>query len=306
MKTQRPILVTGSLRSGTTWTGKMISVASEVAYIHEPFNLDIHMGVNPKPFEFWFTYLDDTNSETFCETFRDIVEFKYPLAHNASQVRTPRNLAKLLRDQGLSAFHRIRNARPLVKDPIAFFSSEWLARQFDMQVLVLIRHPAAFCSSLKILNRGFPFKNFLRQPLLMEKYLYPYEKEMMEFESNEKDIIDQGILLWNCFHFTVKKYQERNTDWIFIRHEDLSLDPCDQFRLLYDKLNLRFTQKAKQAIEESSGSHNPVEQIPQKQFKRDSRKNVTNWKNRLSREEIERIRLKTSDLSGLFYTDSEW
>ena len=84
------------------------------------------------------------------------------------------------------------------------------------------------------------------------------------------------------------------------------MDPCDQFRLLYDKLNLRSTQKAKNAIEESSGSYNPVEQIPQKQSKRDSRKKVTNWKNRLSREEIKRIRLKTTNLSSLFYTDSEW
>ncbi len=175
-----------------------------------------------------------------------------------------------------------------------------------MQVLDLIRQPAAFCSSLKNLHRGFPFRNFNRQPRLMEKYLYPYEKEMMEFERNEKDIIDQGILLWNCIHFTVKKYQERNTDWIFVRHEDLSLDPCDQFRLLYDKLNLKFTQKAKNAIEESSGSHNPVEQIPGKPFKRDSRKNVNNWKIRLSQAEVERIKLKTTDLSSLFYTDSEW
>jgi len=306
MKSQRPILVTGSLRSGTTWAGKMISVASEVGYIHEPFNLEIFMGVNPRSFEFWFTYLDDADSETYGETFREILDFRYPFAHNASQVRTPRNVAKLLRDQGISAYHRIRNDRPLVKDPIAFFSSDWLAGQFDMQVLVLIRHPAAFCSSLKILNWEIPFNHLLRQLLLMEKYLYPYEKEMVEFERNEKDIIDQGILLWNCIHFTVKKYQEKNADWIFIRHEDLSLDPCDQFRLLYDKLNLKFTQKAKNAIEESSGSHNPVEQIPGKQLKRDSRKNVTNWKNRLSREEVERIRLKTTDLSSLFYTDSEW
>ena len=109
-----------------------------------------------------------------------------------------------------------------------------LASQFDMQVLVLIRHPAAFCSSLKIMNWQFDFKNFLRQPLLMEAYLYAYKKEIKEFTQSEKDIIDQSILLWNCIHFTVKKFQERNTDWIFIRHEDISLDPCDQFRLLYE------------------------------------------------------------------------
>ena len=284
----------------------MLSVADEVGYIHEPFNFEIRMGVNPRPFEFWFTFLDDANSESYCEIFRDILDFRYPFFPNVSRVRTRRDLVKLIRNQRLFALHRFKNDRPLIKDPIAFFSSEWLAGRFDMQVLVLIRHPAAFCSSLKIKNWEFDFNNFLRQPLLMNKYLYPYKKEIEEFTSNGKDIVDQGILLWNCIHFTVKKFQERNTEWIFIRHEDLSLDPCDQFRLLYEKLNLEFTQRAKDAIEESSGTHNPVEQVSGNELKRDSRKNVNNWKNRLSQAEVERIRLKTADLSNLFYTDSEW
>jgi hypothetical protein len=284
----------------------MISVAAEVGYIHEPFNSAIRIGVNPRPTEFWFACLSDADAETYCEIFRDILEFKYPFAHNASRTRTARDLAKLIKDQGLFAYHRIRNDRPLIKDPIAFFSSEWLAGQFDMQVVVLIRHPAAFCSSLKLMNWEFDFNNFLRQPLLMEKYLYPYEKEIKEFTRKEKDIIDQGILLWNCIHLTVKKYQERNADWVFVRHEDLSLDPCDQFRMLYETLDLKFTKRVKNIIEETSGIHNPVEQVPKKQFKRDSRKNIHNWKNRLSQAEVERIRLQTTDLSSLFYTDSEW
>jgi len=47
---QKPILVTGSHRSGTTWAGKMISACPNVGYIHEPFNIDMPMSVNPYPF----------------------------------------------------------------------------------------------------------------------------------------------------------------------------------------------------------------------------------------------------------------
>ena len=39
MQNASPILVTGSHRSGSTWVGKMLSVAPHVAYIHEPIIL---------------------------------------------------------------------------------------------------------------------------------------------------------------------------------------------------------------------------------------------------------------------------
>ena len=35
---RRPILVTGSHRSGTTWVGKTIALSPSVTYIGEPFN----------------------------------------------------------------------------------------------------------------------------------------------------------------------------------------------------------------------------------------------------------------------------
>ncbi len=45
--------------------------------------------------------------------------------------------------------YRMYNIRPLIKDPIGLFSYKWLVSKFDMDVLVLIKHPAAFVSSLK-------------------------------------------------------------------------------------------------------------------------------------------------------------
>ena len=41
----KPILVTGSHRSGTTWVGKMLAATGSVGYIHEPFNLKNRPGI---------------------------------------------------------------------------------------------------------------------------------------------------------------------------------------------------------------------------------------------------------------------
>ena len=43
----KPILVTGAHRSGTTWVGKMLALAPGVAYVHEPFNPRTPAGLSP-------------------------------------------------------------------------------------------------------------------------------------------------------------------------------------------------------------------------------------------------------------------
>jgi hypothetical protein len=170
----------------------------------------------------------------------------------------------------------------------------------------MLRHPAAFCSSLKIKNWEFDFSNFLNQPLLMEKYLHPFVDEIREYTEHKKGVIEQGILLWNCIHHTIEIYKKEFPDWLFIRHEDLSADPINQFRSIYQKFGLEFTQKAKRTILESSGAHNPVEQQARSEFARNSVENINNWKTRLSQEEIALIRDKTSGIAGLFYINDEW
>ncbi len=51
------ILVTGSHRSGSTWTGHVLSRADDVRYVNEPFN--IGLSYKNSPFTFWFEYLAD-------------------------------------------------------------------------------------------------------------------------------------------------------------------------------------------------------------------------------------------------------
>lgn len=284
----------------------MISTAPHVVYIHEPFNPRVVDRMRPEPFKHWFQYICEENSEEYVSIFDRIIHYKYPLHDNLARIRTARNVAGIIKGQALCLLHRINRDRPLIKDPIALFSAEWLYKKFGMNVLVMLRHPAAFCSSLKIKNWEFDFNNFLMQPLLMEKYLYPFRDEIKEYAENKKDLIKQAILLWNCIHNTIKIYREKYPEWLFIRHEDLSADPINQFQSIYREFGLKFTQKAKRTILDNSGAHNPVEQQARNEFVRNSRENINNWKARLSQDEISLIRNKTSEIASPFYGDDEW
>src|SRR5699024_11082686 len=59
----------------------------------------------------------------------------------------------------------------LIKDPIACMSSEWLHNRFDMEVVIVIRHPAAFVASLKRLNWDFDLNELICQEELMQDHL---------------------------------------------------------------------------------------------------------------------------------------
>jgi Sulfotransferase family len=301
-----PILITGSHRSGTTWVGKILAKAPNVAYVFEPFNIEIETSVNSKQFANWYQYLCEENSKEYKETLDGLMHFKYPLIKNLSHLTSVSNLARVARDQWLFLNYGLRHNRPLLKDPIAFFSTEWLAKTYGMQVLVMIRHPAAFCSSLKIANWQFDFNNFLRQPLLIERYLHPYLNEIEHYSKHTMSNIDQGILLWNCVHHTINIYKAEHPEWLFKRHEDISMNPEDEFKKIFLTLEIEFTERVAQYIGFTSGENNPTEQDAKNHFVRNSKLNTKNWLNRLTVEEIAYIKDKTSSISKIFYTEQDW
>jgi hypothetical protein len=198
--------------------------------------------------------------------------------------------------------------RPLLKDPMALLSAEWLADRYGTQTIVLIRHPAAFASSLKRLNWHFPFADFLSQTRLMEDHLEPFRDAIEQFTCRPPGIVEQSILLWRILHATILRYRLQHPEWSFVRHEDISSRPIEEFRRLFKSLGLSFTTRITRTIMEYSNSDNPVEARDGvvHQLKRDSRGNIWNWTQRLSRDEIHRIRDGTEDVAQHFYSASDW
>ena len=107
----------------------------------------------------------------------------------------------------------------------------------------------------------------------------------------------------------ITDYQNIYPNWIFIRHEDLSYNPIKEFELLFKKLELPYTGKVKQFIEETSHHNNPSE-VSNKgrvhQLQRNSKENIKNWKKRLTSKEIKQIRNITEHISSKFYSNKDW
>jgi hypothetical protein len=287
----KPILITGAHRSGTTWVGRMIAQSPFVHYIHEPFNID-HSPYKMKP-DYWFQYITRENED--------------PMYRQIERLITPGPSAKT---EGIKQLLNLVKPIPgkqrvLIKDPIAVFSVEWLVQRFNMDVVVMIRHPAAFVDSIRERNWTHDFNHFLKQPLLMKEFPADSREEIIKFTKKEYDIIDQAILLWKLIYYMVGKYQKQYKDWFYIRHEDLSADPMKGFKEIFKYLDLKFSKKIKKVIEEHSSDQLPVNGDVHS-IKRNSKEIIKKWKKNLTAKEIKKIRDSLHHISREFYPDEDW
>jgi len=104
----------------------MLALSSNSLVAHEPFNIQPWAYALDGLAKYWFTYAPALPQAVVFEAFSKVIErrtrkifLKNQLQHWIPPVR--------------------RNQRLIIKDPIAALSSEWIAKNFDLEVIVLVR-----------------------------------------------------------------------------------------------------------------------------------------------------------------------
>jgi hypothetical protein len=304
--TQTPILVTGAHRSGTTWVGKMLSADADTAYISEPLNVLHRPGVFRAQVKHWYQYICAENENEYLPAFKHLLDYDYFLWDEIRSIRSRKDFLRMGRDFMIFYYALERGQRALLKDPFAVFSVPWFAQKLNCKIVITVRHPAAFASSLQRLGWSFDFKDLLDQPLLMRDHLEPYREQMSAIKAD--DVIGQASLLWKLIYASVQTSRKLTPDLHIVRHEDFSREPLNNYRDLYAALGLGFTSRVQKTILNASSSENPAELSLKKthSVKLDSAANVKNWKKRLAVEDLKRIRDLTADVAGLYYSNEDW
>ena len=302
-----PILVTGAHRSGTTWVGKMLALAPGVAYVHEPFNPRTPPGISPARFDRFYAVVTDENEDAYLPGLTRTLRLEYDWRAQVRSVRSLRDAGRGVRDLAAVTRARRAHARPIVKDPIALLSAEWLAARFCMDVVVLIRHPGAFVASLKRLGWTHRFDTFIDENGTVPEIVRPYEREIRaEAARASVDVVAQASLFWRILYNAVDGYRARHDDWIFPRHEDLSRDAEGEFERLYARLGLEWTSAVRREIAGASSTENPDVPDSTHAIRVDSSANVDRWRSVLTRQEADEVRESTADVWPRFYSDDDW
>lgn len=305
-----PVLVTGMMRTGTTWVGRMLCASGRLSYISEPLNPH-HPGIFRLPVTYNYTYISPENEHEFLPTFRDAVELRPRPFRELASARSPADVRRV----GLTTFEMLRGRvtrRPaLFKDPHALFSAPWFADRLGCRVVVCVRHPAAVVSSHVRLGWRAPLAQLRAQPALMRDWLEPAEKELAAAEQDPsvgRDPLQGNAVLWKIIHRTISTHAEQRPDFTVVRHEDLSNQPQEGFKNLYAQLALPFDDRAADQIEAASSRENPAELAinDPHRTRLDSRSNVGNWHKRLTPQDVELIREIVEPISSEWYDDSDW
>jgi hypothetical protein len=299
-----PILVTGSHRSGSTWVGNVLSNAPGMGYMHEPFN-PLYPTPRRSPINSWYLYVSKHNEDVYKPFFSRTFDWDYQSARRFRGINNQFKAMMWLKYGRI--FMKNSGKTPLVKDPIALFSAPWLASTFNMQVVMLIRHPAAFVYSLKRKDWQFPFEHLLRQEALMNDLLFEFKEDVAHYSNEKQDIIAQGCLIWRIFYSTVSKFEKEHKNWIFLKHEDISRDPQNEFKKLFKELNLEFDSNVDGYLTESTSAQNPKgTKSDEEQLNRNSVANIDYWKKKLSTSELAQIKELTHDVWPTYYTENDW
>ncbi len=304
-----PIYITGCPRSGTTWVGKVMGLDQTLGYIHEPFNQDHNLGRLPRHLPENYYYLTSKNDREIQPWINGLLRYKYYPFKGVVNNRGIREKGAHIKEWMRFIRYRKDNKRPLIKDPVGIFSTPWFAREYNVLPIILIRHPAAVISSFLRLNWNIRFDGFVNQPSLIKDWMSEFESELTHTFDQSQSPIARGVLLWKLVYSTVEKYQSKYKNWMFVRHEDLSREPLEEFRKLYHYAGLNFNDDIQSKIYEMTEGTTQSE-VPSNAnamyIKVNSRQNIYNWKKRLNSEQISYIKSHLEPWWRPFYSDDDW
>jgi hypothetical protein len=286
----------------------MLTAGGQLAYISEPLNVHHRPGVMGVPVERWYTYLTAENEADYLTAFHETLALNYHWMLEVKSLRSLKDALRMARDGFRFAGGRLLRLPALLKDPFAVFSARWFAERLNCKIVFIVRHPAAFASSLKRYGWSFDFDDLLQQPLLMRDWLEPFREDMLAARRKPDDVLARTALLWRLVYYMVSQFCQQRPEFILVRHEDLSLNPVAGYKNLYQSLGLEFTPKAERAIRRASSPENRGEVSVASKYSvnLDSRANLANWRKRLTADEITYIREATADVAARYYSDEDW
>jgi hypothetical protein len=311
-----PVLITGAHRSGKSYTVRGININNEFNIIHEPLNINSRIGWTGIKIPNYFLYIDHNNSRLFKPEFeRMLYKYEYRLTKQLKEMTGLKDLTQVIKDLIVSLKYRANNNRTLIDDPFAVFSAEWFHKEFGSDVIIMVRHPASFAGSLKLLNYRFPFSHILNQENLIEGKLSSYRSEITEFASGNKSVVEQGVLLWRVIYDIVNQYRNKyGSKWLFLRFEDIVRIPESSFNNIYKYLGLSLCPTDLQKINSRLFG---TGQTQDKEARLMIDKNIPgyvysiedhlgSYKNVLSETEILYVKERSKDVWNNFYTDEDW
>jgi hypothetical protein len=116
---------------------------------------------------------------------------------------------------------------------------EWIAAQFEPQVVVVVRHPLNVIASWTEL--GWGGCGLDTNPKVVERYVRKWDLPALPSSCSRLSRVTWEVGL---FSSALQESAEAHPDWRIVRHEQLCSDPSRRFQELCAALGLQWTDAA--------------------------------------------------------------
>jgi hypothetical protein len=255
----KPVLVLGLPRSGTTWTAQMLACAPGTVAVMEPDNEKAWASaVAGKAPVGRFPVLAPGDD---APAYRDLWTWALSggsvvgLGHRGGLARRLFEPVGPDDRETLVSGHpsvRLRLAghlgrpphRPVVHDGSRVvaksvhggLAAEWLADTFDVDVVVVLRHPANVLASWLDLDLPDRDRHLDENPVVRERYL-----DQWKVPPPGPDPLDRAVWQLGLLTTVLEEAADRHPSWRIRVHEELCADPEGEFRRLFTDLDLAWS-----------------------------------------------------------------
>lgn len=301
-----PILITGVPRSGTTFLGRMIGYEPGIFYLHEPVANHCRAGF----FRWWHekTFPDARGDEAALRAvFARMLRLEFDLKTDWRTHTRTLDRIKSLGWWGKAAWGRRHGERPLLKDPCALLLTEWLHREFGVEPVLMIRHPAAVVHSFLRKGWRFNIEATVRQPHIAEGPAARCAAELRQKNLRGLTPVEEVAFMWRLLASIIVDYRARHPEWMVLRHEDIVVEPAAAVRRVFSHLGLPFRTATEKRIHDFTGGHNPAADLDTSMnIRRDASGVNRLWRDALSADAKAAIREIVAPVFGEFYRDADW
>jgi len=266
MTRARPIVIVGLPRSGTTWTMRALGSAAGSVTVLEPDNEDKQpAAIHAKRKIGRYPVLHPGDE---APAYRQLWEWTFA---GASEGRRSMLARRLLGPGFVDRIHEgrmdpvtwlagalarlpyptapagdgLNGGRLVVKSIHAELSVEWLAAAFDVDVLLLLRHPANVLASwLDVHLKDARNSTLEHRPEIRTHYLEPWDVPLPGPDPVERMSWRIGLLV-----AATEETLARHPNWSVRTHEQLCGDPIREFQQLYGELGLEWGRSSAEFLE---------------------------------------------------------
>ena len=220
-----PVLVVSMPRSGSSWVGDVLGNSPQAMYLREPLTQSFLDAQGRAGLSFrWF---DESN-----------IPDSYQTAVRSIDSAVPAFNSKIVRDIDQWRLPTRRSRRVVIKE-VNPFALPWLIKELGPTVVYLLRHPAAVAASFEKLGWGAALEHRL------PKHLVPPVGG-----SGWVDSVNlQAIALQTCLAALAD-----HSDHQVVLYEDLCVDPVEEFRDLYQFVELTWTPASEMHVTRRSSA----------------------------------------------------